>query len=154
MISYNPFTSSWRLISGTMHIRRLFLAICAISFFWTMGAVLIIIFNPLAKNVLTAEQHFLTLVIALFPVGVAVGASRPDLKVLIAGDARFWQELFTSMTGVETMVVDVPAGAVGPDGDGYDIAVDSGGSVPAAPQAGLLALAATRERAAPPGSRR
>ncbi|WP_010187126.1 MFS transporter [Sphingomonas sp. PAMC 26605] len=73
-ISYNPFTSSWRLISGTMHIRRLFLAICAISFFWTMGAVLIIVFNPLAKNVLTADKHVLTLMIALFSVGVAVGS--------------------------------------------------------------------------------
>ena len=71
-IDYNPFTASWRLISGTMHIRRLFLAICAISFFWTMGAVLIIIFPPLAKNVLTADKHVSTLMIALFSIGVAV----------------------------------------------------------------------------------
>ncbi len=74
VVSYNPFTSSWRLISATMHIRRLFLAICAISFFWTMGAVLIIIFQPLAKNVLTADKHVLTLMIALFSIGVAVGS--------------------------------------------------------------------------------
>ena len=73
-IDYNPFTASWRLISGTMHIRRLFLAICAISFFWTMGAVLIIIFPPLAKNVLTADKHVSTLMIALFSIGVAVGS--------------------------------------------------------------------------------
>ena len=73
-IDYNPVTASWRLISGTMHIRRLFLAICAISFFWTMGAVLIIIFPPLAKNVLTADKHVSTLMIALFSVGVAVGS--------------------------------------------------------------------------------
>lgn len=74
VVSYNPFTSSWRLISATMHIRRLFLAILAISFFWTMGAVLIIIFQPLAKNVLTADKHVLTLMIALFSIGVAVGS--------------------------------------------------------------------------------
>ncbi|PTS90778.1 MFS transporter [Sphingomonas sp. HMWF008] len=73
-IDYNPFTASWQLISGTMHIRRLFLAICAISFFWTMGAVLIIIFPPLAKNVLTADKHVSTLMIALFSIGVAVGS--------------------------------------------------------------------------------
>ncbi|GGA39465.1 MFS transporter [Sphingomonas psychrolutea] len=73
-IDYNLFTASWRLISGTMHIRRLFLAICAISFFWTMGAVLIIIFPPLAKNVLTADKHVSTLMIALFSIGVAVGS--------------------------------------------------------------------------------
>ena len=40
-----------------MHIPRLFLAICAISFFWTIGAVLIIIFPPLVKNVLTADKR-------------------------------------------------------------------------------------------------
>src|SRR3954470_21423424 len=34
--------ASIALVSGTMHIRRLFLAILSISFFWTIGAVLII----------------------------------------------------------------------------------------------------------------
>ncbi|WP_242137487.1 MFS transporter [Sphingomonas sp. TREG-RG-20F-R18-01] len=74
VVNYNPFTSSWRLISGTMHIRRLFLAICAISFFWTMGSILIIVFLPLAKNVLTADKHVFTLMTALFSIGVAVGS--------------------------------------------------------------------------------
>lgn len=73
-INYNPFTSSWRLVSATMHIPRLFLAILAISFFWTMGAVLIIIFTPLAKNVLTADKHVATLLTALFSIGIAVGS--------------------------------------------------------------------------------
>ena len=74
VVNYNPFTSSWWLISGTMHIRRLFLAICAISFFWTMGSVLIIVFLPLAKNVLTANNHVFTLMTALFSIGVAIGS--------------------------------------------------------------------------------
>ncbi|CAN5459664.1 hypothetical protein BH10ACT2_BH10ACT2_04060 [soil metagenome] len=74
-------------------------------------------------------------------VGVAVGASRPDLKVLIAGDARFWKELFSSMTGVETSVMEVAAGAVGPDGDGYDIVVYAGVAVPAEPKAPFIAVA-------------
>jgi len=73
-INYNPFTSSWRLVSATMHIPRLFLAILAISFFWTMGAVLIVIFTPLAKNVLTADKHVATLLTALFSIGIAVGS--------------------------------------------------------------------------------
>ncbi len=74
-------------------------------------------------------------------ISVAVGARRPDLKVLIAGDSRFWKELFTSMDGVETSVIDVASGAVGPDGDGYDIVVYAGVQVPAAPQASFLAVA-------------
>jgi MFS family permease len=73
-ISHNPFTSSWRLISATMHIPRLFLAICAISFFWTIGAVLIILFPPLVKNLLTADRQVASLVLAIFSVGIAIGS--------------------------------------------------------------------------------
>src|SRR3546814_8560529 len=56
-LNYNPFTASWRLIGATMHIPRLFLSICAISFFWTIGAVLIIIFPPLVKNIQIGREH-------------------------------------------------------------------------------------------------
>src|SRR3546814_8352658 len=57
-----------------MHIPRLFLSICAISFFWTIGAVLIIIFPPLVKNILTADERVASLVIAIFSVGIAIGS--------------------------------------------------------------------------------
>ncbi|MET0366066.1 MAG: MFS transporter, partial [Sphingobium sp.] len=49
-IDFNVFRSSWRLINGTMHIPRLFLAIMAISFFWMVATVLVVIFPPLVKN--------------------------------------------------------------------------------------------------------
>jgi hypothetical protein len=73
-INYNPFTASWRLVSGTMHIPRLFLAICSISFFWTIGAVLIIIFPPLVKNLLTATQNVASLFTATLSIGIAIGS--------------------------------------------------------------------------------
>ena len=63
-----------RLISATLHIRRLFLAIVAISFFWTIGAVLFIQFPPLVKNVLTADKAVASLFLAIFSVGVAIGS--------------------------------------------------------------------------------
>ncbi|OYY89517.1 MAG: MFS transporter [Sphingomonas sp. 28-66-16] len=74
VITLNPLTSSWRLISDTMHIPRLFLAICSISFFWAIGAVLIITFPPLVKNMLTASQEVASLTIAIFSIGVAIGS--------------------------------------------------------------------------------
>ncbi len=49
--------ASITLVNATMHIPRLFLAICSISFFWTIGAVLIIIFPPLVKNVLAPTSR-------------------------------------------------------------------------------------------------
>jgi MFS family permease len=73
-LNYNPFTASWHLIAATMHIKRLFLAICAISFFWTIGSVLIVIFPPLVKNVLTADERVASLTIAVFSVGIAIGS--------------------------------------------------------------------------------
>ncbi|HMU22395.1 MAG TPA: MFS transporter, partial [Sphingorhabdus sp.] len=54
-IDWHILRSSIALVKGTMHIRKLFLAIMSISFFWTIGAVLFIQFPPLAKNVLGAD---------------------------------------------------------------------------------------------------
>ncbi|MFW2852797.1 MFS transporter [Sphingomonas sp. TX0543] len=73
-IDYNPFRASWRLIGGTMHIPRLFLAICAISFFWTIGSVLVVIFPPLVKNLLTSNASVASLVLGIFSIGVAIGS--------------------------------------------------------------------------------
>ena len=66
--------ASARLISATMHIRRLYLAIVSISFFWTIGAVLFIQFPPLVKNVLTADAGVASLFLAIFSVGIAIGS--------------------------------------------------------------------------------
>jgi MFS family permease len=73
-LDYHVVRASIRLVSGTMHIPRLFLAICAISFFWMIGSVLIIEFPPLVKNVFTADQQVASLFLAIFSVGVAIGS--------------------------------------------------------------------------------
>ena len=76
-----PFHFDWHivrasrtLVSNTLHIPRLFLAIIAISFFWAMGAVLAAQFPPLVKNGLGADQTVATLFLATFSVGVAIGS--------------------------------------------------------------------------------
>ncbi len=88
-IDVNPFTASWRLVNATMHIPRLFLAICSISFFWTIGSVLIIIFPPLVKNVLTTTKEVSGLFTATLSIGIAVGSV--VINVLLKGriSARF-----------------------------------------------------------------
>jgi len=73
-LDLNPFRASWRLISGTMHIRRLFLAIMSISFFWMIATVLIIIFPPMVKNDFTASKEVASLFLAIFSIGVAIGS--------------------------------------------------------------------------------
>ena len=88
-IDWNPLRASWRLIAATMHIRRLFLAICAISFFWTIGSVLIIAFPPLVKNVLTSDAGVASLVLAVFSVGVAIGSVVINLLLRGSISARY-----------------------------------------------------------------
>src|SRR3982751_912317 len=85
----NIIRASITLVNATMHIRRLFLAICAISFFWTIGAVLIIIFPPLVKNVLGADEQVASLFIAIFSVGIAIGSVAINRLLKSQVSARF-----------------------------------------------------------------
>jgi predicted MFS family arabinose efflux permease len=73
-IDFNIWRSSVHLIRSTVHDRQIFLAIIAISFFWTIGAVLFIQFPPLAKNVLYANPQVASLFLVMFSVGVAIGS--------------------------------------------------------------------------------
>jgi MFS family permease len=73
-LDFNVVRSSWNLIRHTMADSRVFLAIMAISFFWTIGAILFIHFPPLAKNVLSASKEVASLFLVMFSVGVAVGS--------------------------------------------------------------------------------
>jgi MFS family permease len=73
-LDYNVLRSSAALIRNTMKEPRVFLAIVAISFFWTIGAVLFIQFPPLAKNVLHASKEVASLFLVIFSVGVAIGS--------------------------------------------------------------------------------
>ncbi|MFL0585788.1 MFS transporter [Sphingomonas sp. ABOLG] len=88
-LDFHPLRASWRLVAGTMHIPRLFLAICAISFFWTIGSVLVVIFPPLVKNVLTADASVASLVLAIFSVGVAIGSVVINLMLRGQISARY-----------------------------------------------------------------
>ncbi|MCK0128676.1 MFS transporter [Erythrobacter sp. F6033] len=65
---------SWRLVKKTRDIREIWYAIIAISFFWTIGAVLFIQFPPLAKNQLLATPEVASLFLVIFSVGIAVGS--------------------------------------------------------------------------------
>lgn len=98
-LDYNVLRSSIRLVQATMHIRRLFLAIVAISVFWTIAAMLAVLFPPLVKNVFMAESSVASLFLAIFSVGIAIGSV--IINRLLKGDvsARY------SMPSVLAMAV-------------------------------------------------
>ena len=73
-MDWHIIRASIRLVNATLHIPRLFLAIAAISFFWSMGAILAAQFPPLVKNVLHANEEVATAFLAIFSIGVALGS--------------------------------------------------------------------------------
>jgi len=73
-LDWNIWRASKGLIKSTMHDRQIYYAIIAISFFWTIGAVLTIQFPPLAKNTLMASPEVASLFLATFSVGIAIGS--------------------------------------------------------------------------------
>ena len=83
-IDRNIIRASIQLVRNTMHNHEVFYAILAISFFWTIGAVLFIQFPPLAKNVLMASKEVASLFLVIFSIGVAVGSVA--INALLKGD--------------------------------------------------------------------
>ena len=82
-LDFHFIRSSIALVRNTMSDRRVYLAIMAISFFWSIGAVLFIQFPPLAKNVLYASKQVASLFLVVFSVGVAIGSM--SINALLKG---------------------------------------------------------------------
>ena len=83
-LDFHFIRASIRLIRDTMQNREIYFAILAISFFWTIGAVLFIQFPPLAKNVIMASKEVASLFLVVFSVGVAIGSV--SVNALLKGE--------------------------------------------------------------------
>ncbi len=128
--------ASIELVRATLHIRRLFLAILSISFFWTIGAVLIIIFPPLVKNVLGANEQVASLFIAIFSVGIAIGSIAINRLLRSEVSARFAPASVIAM-GVFVLLLHFVALAWGKNGP----ELTTLGNFVLHPMAGLMILA-------------
>ena len=73
-LDWHVLRASVKLVRDTMHNAEVYYAILAISFFWTIGAVLFIQFPPLAKNTIMASPEVASLFLVVFSVGVAIGS--------------------------------------------------------------------------------
>jgi len=128
--------ASVALVNATMHIPRLFLAICSISFFWTIGAVLIIIFPPLVKNVLGANEQVASLFIAIFSIGIAIGSLLINRLLKSQVSARFAPASVLAM-GVFVVMLHFVAMAWGK----HDPGLTTLGNFIMHPMAGLMIVA-------------
>ncbi len=120
-LDFHIVRASIRLVSGTMHIPRLFLAICAISFFWTIGAVLIIEFPPLVKNILTANEQVASLFLAIFSIGVAIGSVLINRLLKGQVSARYAPVSVIVMAGFVLLLYFVARGWQGEAGGLYNL---------------------------------
>lgn len=98
-LDYHVIRSSFALVRNTMQDKRVFLAIMAISFFWTIGAVLFIQFPPLAKNVLNASKEVASLFLVIFSVGIAIGSVAINALLKGTVSARYSPACVLSMGG-------------------------------------------------------
>jgi len=73
-LDWHILRASVKLVRDTMHNKEVYYAILAISFFWTIGAVLFIQFPPLAKNTIMASPEVASLFLVVFSIGVAIGS--------------------------------------------------------------------------------
>ena len=88
-LDFHLLRASYNLVRNTSHDRRVFLAIMAISFFWTIGTVLFVQFPPLAKNVLSASKEVASLFLVIFSIGVAIGSMSVNALLKGTVSARY-----------------------------------------------------------------
>lgn len=73
-VEWNPWNASRSLIKFAMGDLQLRYAVLAISYFWTIAAILSVQFIPLAKNVLLADKQVAAVMLVAFSAGIAIGS--------------------------------------------------------------------------------
>ena len=73
-IGWNPLTETWRNIRFARSNRTVFLSILGISWFWFYGALFLSQFPGYAREMLGGDEHTVTLLLAVFSVGIGVGS--------------------------------------------------------------------------------
>ena len=73
-INLNPITETWHNINFARSNRTVFLSILGISWFWLYGALFLAQFPAYTKNVLGGGEATVTLLLAIFTVGIGLGS--------------------------------------------------------------------------------
>ncbi len=72
-IRWNPFVETWRLVGFAREVRSVFLSVLGIAWFWFYGALFLAQFPGLGHDVLGGDEHVVTLLLAVFSIGIGVG---------------------------------------------------------------------------------
>ena len=73
-INWNPFTETWRNLKLAKQERAVFLSLLGISWLWFFGATFLTSFFNFSKDVLGGDPQVVTLLLAIFSIGIAFGS--------------------------------------------------------------------------------
>ena len=124
-INPNPLSETWRTIAAARESRTVFLAILGISWFWLYGALFLAQFPAFARNELGGDEMAVTLLLAVFIVGIGTGSL-----------------LCERLSGKQLEIGLVPFGAIGLSLFGFDLAWASPAVIPAEAPLSVPALLA------------
>ncbi len=72
--NWNPLSETWTILKLIKENRTVFLSILGISWFWFYGALFLSQFPGFAKDVLGGGESVVTLLLAVFSIGIGVGS--------------------------------------------------------------------------------
>jgi 1-acyl-sn-glycerol-3-phosphate acyltransferase len=73
-INWNPFTETWRNLGHARTNRSVFLSLLGISWLWFFGSIFLTTFTGFARETLGGDQNVVTLLLAVFSIGIGVGS--------------------------------------------------------------------------------
>ena len=73
-INWNPFSETWRNLKLAKQNRAVFLSLLGISWLWFFGATFLTSFFNFAKDVLGGDPQVVTLLLAIFSIGIGTGS--------------------------------------------------------------------------------
>jgi 1-acyl-sn-glycerol-3-phosphate acyltransferase len=73
-INWNPVTETWRNLMVARQNRSVFLSLLGISWLWFFGATFLTSFFSFAKDVQGGNENVVTLMLAVFSVGIGTGS--------------------------------------------------------------------------------
>jgi 1-acyl-sn-glycerol-3-phosphate acyltransferase len=117
-INWNPLSETWRNLKIAAEDRVVFNSILGISWLWFFGSISLTSFAPFGRDVLGGNQAVVTLLLAVFSIGIGVGALMTD-----------------RLSGRKVEIGLVPFGSIGMTLFAADLYFASRALVPAAPGA-------------------
>jgi len=73
-LNWNPFSETWKNLRVAQDNRVVWLSMLGISWFWFYGATFLAQFAGFARDFLGGNEHVVTLLLALFSIGIGVGS--------------------------------------------------------------------------------